>query len=239
MKSELSKPGWLVFAVLVCLFGLESVYTGLRELTSLILGGSVSRHTIFEWFHGNGVAPEYLFGGTLFAVGVLLILFFRRVGVADEAVPLGRISIGVFVLIVFGIYIDFEVSKLVYFFFWIGSSGAELEIYRPEYEQTYSAGLLLAFALAAIIAAPLTEEVMFRGLLFGTLTARGAPVWIAVLISAVLFAWTHQQYTSVGQFMVLVSGLFFGALRVYTGGLLAPILAHSLFNATVTYLNFF
>jgi membrane protease YdiL (CAAX protease family) len=73
----------------------------------------------------------------------------------------------------------------------------------------------------------------FRGLLLGCLLARGWSPWTAVLVTAVAFASIHGQYFLPGLTAVFVSGCLFGWLRVISGGLAAPILAHGLMNGWV------
>ena len=79
----------------------------------------------------------------------------------------------------------------------------------------------------ALVVAPVAEEVIFRGYIFGVL-CRYAGRWWALLISALLFAAIHAHIPS-------LAGLFALAVTltlVYegTGSLWAPILMHSLFN---------
>ncbi|MGI9603921.1 MAG: CPBP family intramembrane glutamic endopeptidase [Acidimicrobiales bacterium] len=88
-------------------------------------------------------------------------------------------------------------------------------------------GVLVFFAIVAI-AAPIAEEVAFRGLLLKTLERLMAP-GLALLISSVIFAAVHFQLL---QFPgLLLFGLVAGVLAQRTRGLMAPIAAHMAFNA--------
>lgn len=89
--------------------------------------------------------------------------------------------------------------------------------------------------LWTIIAAPIFEEMAFRGLFLGCLLARGWNPWIAISVTATAFASIHGQYYLPGLLSVFVGGLLFGALRVLTGGLAAPIVAHMTMNAWVVF----
>jgi uncharacterized protein len=75
----------------------------------------------------------------------------------------------------------------------------------------------------------------FRGLFLGCLLARGWNPWIAIGVTAAAFASIHGQYYLPGLLSVFVGGLLFGALRVLTGGLAAPIMAHMTMNAWVVF----
>ncbi len=81
----------------------------------------------------------------------------------------------------------------------------------------------------AILAAPVFEEFIFRGLIFGGLR-RTLGRWPAVLGSAGLFAMCHGPVS-----FLPVLGLGIAAALAYdaTGMLLAPMLAHALYNTVV------
>lgn len=85
-------------------------------------------------------------------------------------------------------------------------------------------------ALTTIVAAPITEELFFRGFLQGALGGRMRPVW-ALLIASTAFAAVHFQ---VVQFpALLLVGIVNGLLVLRTGRLGAAIWSHATFN-TVT-----
>lgn len=88
--------------------------------------------------------------------------------------------------------------------------------------------LQLLFALA-VIAAPLAEEFIFRGLVFGGLR-RSMGLAASMIASAALFAIVHPP---VSMLPVFVLGL--GAALAYerTRSLLAPVLMHAVYNAAV------
>lgn len=83
---------------------------------------------------------------------------------------------------------------------------------------------LLIFAI--VIIAPIYEEVLFRGLLFG--------IWqnkiIAIITSSVLFSLVHFQYDWFGLVLIFIIGLIFGWVR-YRYGLIVVIILHMLNNA--------
>jgi hypothetical protein len=84
-------------------------------------------------------------------------------------------------------------------------------------------------ALLILVAAPLAEEVFFRGFLLQGL-ARRLPFWPAAVITSALFAVAHiwwQLYLP-----IFVLGLVFSWLFWRTGSLWAPIAAHATINAT-------
>ena len=72
------------------------------------------------------------------------------------------------------------------------------------------------------------EEVVFRGLLLGSLAYAFRRASPAVLLSALAFAGTHWSYPLPLVGATAVAGLIFGVVYVRTGNLLAPWIAHQL-----------
>ncbi len=94
--------------------------------------------------------------------------------------------------------------------------------------------LMLAF-VALVVIAPVAEEVLFRGYLFGKLR-RYAPVWLSILLTSLLFGIVHFQW-NVG-IDVFVLSTVLCVLRLVTKSLWAPILLHSLKNGIAFFLLF-
>jgi ABC-2 type transport system permease protein len=81
----------------------------------------------------------------------------------------------------------------------------------------------------AIVAAPMFEEFIFRGLIFGGLR-RSFGVWPAAVASAAIFAIMHPP---ISVLPVFVLGLVAALVYERTRSLLAPMLAHAAYNACV------
>ncbi|MDR2512517.1 MAG: CPBP family intramembrane metalloprotease [Puniceicoccales bacterium] len=80
---------------------------------------------------------------------------------------------------------------------------------------------------SVVIAAPLAEEVFFRGVLYPRFK-RGLGVWRASSLTGLLFGLVHFN---VGAFLPLAfMGAYFCLVYEKTGSLYAPIVAHGLFN---------
>lgn len=84
------------------------------------------------------------------------------------------------------------------------------------------------FALV-VLAAPLCEEFIFRGLIFGGMR-RSMPVWQAVIVSAAVFAAVHP---TVSMLPVFVVGLCTAWIYERNKTLLAPMLVHAGYNAVM------
>jgi membrane protease YdiL (CAAX protease family) len=95
-----------------------------------------------------------------------------------------------------------------------------------------SRGAFVVDTLNVTVWAPIVEELVFRGLLFGTLRTR-LPVWPAAVLSAALFALPHG-YELAGSLSVLMSGVLWALAYERTRSLLPGLLAHSANNLMST-----
>ena len=87
---------------------------------------------------------------------------------------------------------------------------------------------LLIFFVTACVAAPVFEEIIFRGFLLPSLT-RYVPVWGAVFASSLLFAIAHLSLSEVLPLLAL--GMVLGIVYTRSRNLLASMLLHGLWNA--------
>jgi membrane protease YdiL (CAAX protease family) len=86
------------------------------------------------------------------------------------------------------------------------------------------------FVLAAVVLAPLAEEVLFRGVLLPWLARWMRPA-AAMAWTTIVFALGHLYY-GVGAILIAHYGLVFGWARLRTGRLVAPIALHAILNGT-------
>jgi membrane protease YdiL (CAAX protease family) len=100
-------------------------------------------------------------------------------------------------------------------------------------------GLLLLALLVTAVAAPICEEIFFRGMLFRLLRTR-IPLWAAVLVSAVAFGLAHASpavsLALLPTFMFM--GIVLAVVYTRTGWLTNSILLHGLSNAIATIVAF-
>lgn len=87
---------------------------------------------------------------------------------------------------------------------------------------------IIAGFTAIAIAAPLVEELLFRGFLQNAI-AKYLPIWAAILLSSLLFASVHLQPYAIPGLMSL--SIAFGYLYHRTGSLRMNILLHMANNA--------
>jgi uncharacterized protein len=85
--------------------------------------------------------------------------------------------------------------------------------------------------IALVIAAPLGEEVLFRGFLFPGLAASPLRAAGAILAPAAVWALIHLQYEWIDILYAFVIGILLGVARLRTNSLYVPIVMHAFNNA--------
>lgn len=91
---------------------------------------------------------------------------------------------------------------------------------------------LFIMVVAVVFAAPVIEEIIFRGFLLNAGIGYGPNgKRVAIIITSLLFALAHSQYNSPVTFiMIFVMSVIFCLVRIQTNSLLAPIILHALYN---------
>lgn len=97
-----------------------------------------------------------------------------------------------------------------------------------------SAGSLPLFWAAVVVAAPVFEELFFRGFIFAGWSASPiGPLW-TILLTATGWAAIHQQYSFKDILILAAMGALLGAARWKTGSVYPPIIMHSATNLIAT-----
>jgi membrane protease YdiL (CAAX protease family) len=112
----------------------------------------------------------------------------------------------------------------------IGLGDAPQDVFALLTEPGNGLAMRVAVIGLAVIAAPVAEEVLFRGLLFPALLARSGSFSRALVLQALFFGVIHAHLPT---FLPLtVAGACFALGYAVTGSLVTPILMHMIFNAT-------
>lgn len=100
---------------------------------------------------------------------------------------------------------------------------------------------VFVLCIVVVIIAPIYEEFVFRGVIFGLIaqsktksalqTAQTRRVVLAVVVSSLLFTLVHGQYGTFGLLMIFILSLIFIWARICTGSLWLPIALHIANNA--------
>lgn len=163
-------------------------------------------------------------GGVLTILAVLLILFVRDYSPTEELMlvaPARKITLLQAALLGVGAcgVVSLLLSTIPFPESWLDSYTQSAE--------AVAGGNPILDILATVIIAPLSEEIVFRGLVYRSLK-RGMPTVAAILVTSAVFGLLHGTvvwfvYTSLLSVMLIL-------LYEYTQSLWASILAHTAFN---------
>ena len=132
--------------------------------------------------------------------------------------------------------------EFLYHWMWDLSYTAEAHTLLREMSDNSTTGHVLLVIILAVGIAPLTEEILFRGLLQGWLAGMFRSRWIAIAASAGIFSLFHlaaRENAAVGEISLarvetipalFVLGLVLGYAYEKSGSLWRPIMIHLVFN---------
>jgi len=88
--------------------------------------------------------------------------------------------------------------------------------------------LKISVAIVAVLAAPLVEELLFRGLIQTLIRSYIGRPWLSIAMTSVLFAMVHDQFTHWPALFALSMGI--GYVYEKSGSLWQSIFMHAMFN---------
>lgn len=88
----------------------------------------------------------------------------------------------------------------------------------------------ILLVIAVVVAAPIVEEVVFRGFLLKGFSQTFMGMHGAVLVTSALWAVIHMQYEVAYLIAIFVVGLVFGYARLLTNSIYIPMIMHALMN---------
>ncbi|MEM6884885.1 MAG: CPBP family intramembrane glutamic endopeptidase [Verrucomicrobiota bacterium] len=174
-------------------------------------------------FDGDLVAPSFVLGAIITMAGLLLVLRFQREK-AGEVLAWSRCS---------GVMLAMAICST------LGLMGAWLALDqvmdRPMNEfmaqMMLSTNYRIPLYATFIIAAPLIEEVVFRGYMYHQLMRTPLPRVAVVLVISVLFTLIHFQYHVYELVQVFTLGVLLSVMRDRSGSLAPSLVVHVLWNA--------
>ena len=95
------------------------------------------------------------------------------------------------------------------------------------YRLAHRHGLLVLYCFNTIILTPLAEEMTFRGFLLPSWAKSRLGALGAILATSALFALMHIQYDWRGMVAIGLLGVFYAWLRLRSGSLIPPLIAHA------------
>lgn len=168
------------------------------------------------------VAPLYFAKRVYHAITPHLRLAWRALGFKEFNVGKAFILVILFGFII--IATDYLYQDAITLFHWHLQTNDQVILTHSKIEPITTYATLLV----AVFVAPFCEEIFFRGFVFTGLR-RGMPLYLAVIISALLFAAAHGDPASFP--VLLIIGLLLAILRWQTKSLWPGILLHCLNNS--------
>ncbi len=244
--SDSLRPWGIGAAVLAILFSFILVPAIVQTLVYFypnVAGWSEQR--VEDWLHSSPLQTflSILFSGVA-TVAVLLWFTTRRKVPFTQAVGLGKIrlrDIG-YTLLGMVAYITLAITAIVV--------AEQIFPLDTTAEQDIGflkgiSGISLAMAFAGlVIIAPIAEEIVFRGFLYGTLRRNNVRKWLAIVVTSLVFASLHL-FGGTGEALlwiafidVFILSLILCYLRERTGTIWASIGVHAAKNF-LTFLNLF
>ena len=219
--------GWIILY-----FVLQIICTAVFIAVAAVDGGT----PIADAGANRGLAV--LWGIVSSAIIQLLLMFlylrkdgrFKKIGLDTfGTMPLARTFGLAFILVVSAMLFNFLYAHYV-----IPGIGMQEEMAKMLASIPRTPVNIIAGFFAFAIAAPLVEELLFRGFLQNTI-ARFVPVWAAILLSSFAFAMVHLQPYAIPGLMSL--SIAFGYLYHRTGSLRTNIFLHILNNTAALLLT--
>jgi CAAX protease family protein len=205
-----------------------------------VIAQAIGTTFIWIWYSGDIPGSTLHFDGTVVALGALTInpllvgLFWaivRRHGLdAGDYFGLTRFSLRHFLT---GVLALATLAAALYAI----AHFAKLDIVPTFQIDTYTSarrnGWLVPLLLAAVVVAPIGEEIMFRGFLYRGWVRPGSVV-TPIFVLTLLWTGMHLQYDWFGMSQVFVTGLLLGWLRWLSGSTALTIVLHMLVNLVAT-----
>lgn len=93
-----------------------------------------------------------------------------------------------------------------------------------------NAGSVYLLAFAVVVAAPVFEELFFRGFIYRGLADSRLQVAGAIVFTALAWTMVHGQYDWFTKINIFMLGILFGTARFRSGSILPSLLMHMLMN---------
>ncbi|USS90689.1 CPBP family intramembrane glutamic endopeptidase [Fructilactobacillus carniphilus] len=189
---------------------------GLIQIPTLgeLLWGNETSHHFNYWAH-LGVS-----GGSFLVLGLVLLLIYKGLGGTSIDWSWKIIGIAV-VAAVLSQTIQFGLSIIT-----------KTPTSDPETLMALHSGIGSVTVLTLLVFSPILEELLFQGILQQRILGKLNP-YLAVVITAIIFAVIHGYAFGIGTLELLFSGLAYALAFNYAEDLKCPMLAHGLSNLIV------
>jgi membrane protease YdiL (CAAX protease family) len=112
----------------------------------------------------------------------------------------------------------------------LDQSAVWISVYRSVMGNTSA---LVLFWIMFVVAAPIAEEILFRGFLMRGWSESRLGAAGTVVLTSLIFAAVHTHHGLTGMALVFASAFLFGLMRWQSGSTVLPIMMHAARNLTV------
>ena len=223
----LAVTGLISFCVWI---GVQLVYASVRRPSASQELVAATLPTVATWSSADLARLSLISGMTAWGVAITLLILgrgVREIGYGIRRLPNGLLAgaIGIFIAL-----------PMVYYALQITLWALQkLQVHHPDQHELLQvidhdpkAWVRVAAILSAVVAAPLFEELLFRGCIQGGLRRATRSPWIGILVASALFALLHAAWTMPPLF---VFSVLLGLTYERTQNLWATTCMHAMFNA--------
>ena len=157
-------------------------------------------------------------------IAVKSLLLFLSFGYAKwfDMISFGMLSRKQLLLFI-GVFLLTLLVNIGYHAFFSVVSGAS-----AQHLEEASKGLSFSFIVSATVLAPIQEELLFRGLLQGTVFDNS---WLGLVLTSSLFSFMHEPYDMPSLFYYLLLGVLLGFAYKKSQNLWVSTLVHMFYNS--------
>ena len=217
MKNVLKCIGWVVLN-LILQFMVQFIFS-----MCIVVSGTMDNVAVNEMMMNNILATTII-SNLLFVVAAMLISKIQKVKVKEEW-KLENNSVKAYIL-------PCVIAFFYSMFYTLITYDSTLNSTSVTHSSAVSYGIfgIPVLALALLISAPVTEEIMCRGIMMNTLK-RSFSSGIAIIISSAIFGMIHIMAGGVSLAIgAFVMGLVFAIIYEKTNSLFIAIVAHAVAN---------
>ena len=188
-----------------------------------------------EWLEPGQQWARFLVGTASFHGAILLLVaVLMRAQGLTWAETFGLRQGGLWRVAWIGVVTAFLALPMAWALSWASAEMMRVFFVEPSPQQAVtslqaSRGMMeqCSMGFMAVVVVPMAEEILFRGLLYPIVKERTRP-WLAVLSTSLVFGAIHgnlMTFVPLTVFAMVLVGLYEA-----TGNLVAPVMAHSVFN---------
>jgi membrane protease YdiL (CAAX protease family) len=214
-------------------------FATLALAAAVLLGSQTIALAALVWWYGIPLAHLPAIGGDGIAVSIVILvstpfevlmlaLLAQRTGISARDYLGWRLPRRADVIVGIGAVIGFIIlANLVS---WLAGRNLVTAFQNDIYTTAAAQGWLTLLWIAVIVVTPVGEETLFRGFLFRGWFRDATDAWLAIVLTALLFAVMHVQYDWFVITQVFGFGLLLGWMRWVSGSTLLTMLLHALIN---------